>query len=147
MSGKAKEKVFVYNKKGKLVHKFSSIVEFADIYQVPNNFLSLKDIRLISDTDNFVASKNRVKSQVVINLIRYNNSKFVGKNKSNALTSIKKNGGIKKIQVFDLDGDLVATFENSFYLRRMYRDVENLNSKQPNKDGLIFKEISHSENN
>jgi len=141
MSGKPKEKVFIYDKKGKLIEKFSSIVLFAEHYQVPNNFLSLKDIRLISDTDNFFASKNRVKSQVITNLIRYNNSKFVGKNKSNALTSLKKNGGIKRVEVYDLDGDLVATFENSFYLKRMYKDVDNLNSVLPNKDGLIFKEI------
>ena len=55
--------------------------------------------------------------------------------------NLKRQGEVKRIQVHDLDGDLVATFENSFYLRKMYRDVENLNSKQPNKDGLIFKEI------
>jgi hypothetical protein len=62
------------------------------------------------------------------------------------MINLKKQGDLKRIEVFDLDGDLVATFENSFYLRKMYRDVENLNSKQPNKDGLIFKEISNSEN-
>ena len=140
MAGKIREKVFVYNKSGKLIEKFSSIVDFAYKHEVPNNFLSKKDLRLITESG-FVASKNKVKSQVVRDLIRYHKSEYVGKNKLNAMINLKKQGDLKRIEVFDLDGDLVATFENSFYLRKMYRDVENLNSKQPNKDGLIFKEI------
>lgn len=140
MAGKSRERVFIYNKSGKLIEKFGSIVEFAYKYEVPNNFLSLKDLRIISDSG-FVASKNKVKSQVVRDLIRYHKSEYVGKNKRNAMANLKKQGEIKKIEVYDLDGDLVATFENSFYLRKMYRDIENVNSKQPNKDGLIFKEV------
>lgn len=140
MAGKSRERVFVYNKSGKLIEKFSSIVDFAYKHEVPNNFLSLKDLRIITESG-LVASKNKVKSQVVRDLIRYDKSEYVGKNKLNAMVNLKRHGEIKKIQVYDLDGDLVATFENSFYLRKMYRDIDNLNSKQPNKDGLIFKEI------
>lgn len=151
---KPKQTVFLYNHKGEYLKKFSSISEFASEYGLQENifcnksrgqYSALEQVILLPDTN--IASTYRIGREGIRKWLAYKNNKFVGKGKEIALGALKNHGKMHKVQVFDLDGDLMATFENEYFAKIFIKpicdfpnsgNVKN-GSTYPNKEGLLIK--------
>lgn len=116
MAGREKQKVYHYDRDGSYVRSYDSLSEFAEDYGVQTNIFKnsgyIKDlVKLYDDT---YASTYRVGRDGIRKYEKYNSSEFVGKNKSLALGKIRASGKNYKVLVYDLDNELIITFENTF---------------------------------
>jgi len=114
MAGRIPKRVYVYNDKGEFINEFESSAEFAKIYNLTQNFMSIGNNNILDVDINFVnentfASYKRVGRSKIVNFRKKLNSPFVRKKKPEKKEQV--------IDVFNLNGELIASFKDEFYLR------------------------------
>ena len=116
MAGREKQKVYHYDRDGSYVRSYDSLSEFAEDYGVQTNIFKnsgyIKD--LVKLYDETYASTYRVGRDGIRKYERYHSSEFVGKGKALALGKVKASGKNHRVLVYDLDNELIVTFENIF---------------------------------
>lgn len=122
MGGHKPKKVYLYNEKGKFIDEFENSKIFANHFNIPTNTMSLisnnidKEIYMV-DKNNF-ASNTRVGKRRITLFVAKLNSPYVRKKKP-----CKKE---RIIDCYNLNGELIASFKDEFYLKAM------LNNRQIN---------------
>jgi hypothetical protein len=114
MGGRIPKKVYVYNDKGEFVNEFESSAEFAKNYNLTQNFMSIGNYNFLDLDINFVSkntfvSYKKVGKSKIINFRKKINSPFVRKKKPEKKEQV--------IDVFNLNGELIASFRDDFYLK------------------------------
>jgi hypothetical protein len=134
-------KVFIYGYKGELIDIKNSITLFAEAYDYTKSSFQTNDFIFMENKG--VASLNRIGRKKAREIIRRELSPFVGKSKSlHKGKSIYK----KKVFLYDMDGDLMATFESIFHARLLtnlssgsfYSKLKTGSSKYTS-DGILIK--------
>ncbi|AGO48941.1 hypothetical protein N356_gp049 [Cellulophaga phage phi14:2] len=129
-----KYKVFIYDDDGKYLGDFPSMTEFAHTYNLSKNCLVNSDKNYHLFDDGRIAVLERMGRDKVRQLKSYISSPYVGKNKSIALGHLKDK--LNPIKLYDLDGDLIATFENSFVMSKLTSLPTNYKNGTLTRDGL-----------
>ena len=116
MAGREKQKVYHYDRDGSYVRSYDSLNEFAKDYGVQTNIFHNAGYtkELVKLYDETYAATYRVGRDGIRKYERYHSSEFVGKGKALAMGKAKANGKHCRVFVYDLDNDLVATFESTF---------------------------------
>lgn len=116
MAGREKKKVYHYDRDGSYVRIYDSLSEFAKDYGVQINIFHNAGYtkELVKLYDETYAATYRAGREGVRKYERYHSSEFVGKGKAMALCKAKANGRHCRVFVYDLDQELVATFESTF---------------------------------
>ena len=113
-SGRIPKRVYVYNDKGEFINEFFSSAEFSKHYNLSQNFMSIGNYDILDKEINFVnentfASYKKVGRSRIITFRKKLKSPFVRKK-----LPTKKD---QCIDVFNLNGELIASFRDDFYLR------------------------------
>lgn len=115
MSGRTKEKVFVYHLDGTFYKKFDSMSEYGKFFNMPKNSLivATKGYNIIDDY--YIATKDRLGKQKIRDIIKYENSPYVGDGLKRA-ESTSKQGEVK---MYNLDGELIAWFKSHHFMKKL----------------------------
>ena len=130
MGGHKPKKVYLYNDKGKFINEFENSKIFANYFNLPTNTMSVisnnldKDIYMVDD-NNFASNIRVGKRRVTL---------FVAKLKSPYIRKKKPYKKEKIVDCYNLNGELIASFKDEFYLKAM------LNNRQINfaKDEFFY---------
>ena len=115
MAGREKHKVYVYNFKGKYIRKFDSIAEFRNHYYKEDIGLRPLFLKTINSykfqpLDKEIAFLERVGRDNAIHVAAIHNSKYCGE---------RKGRDPKQIKVYNLKGEVIATFKNKDLLCKL----------------------------
>lgn len=136
MKPNEKKKLYMYDSKGIFLREFESKKQFKDEYDSTYNKYDDKYGYKVLNGN--VLSTKRLGKRRTLEILGYYNSPFVGRVKKSAETNLDKNGTNIPVQVFDLDGDLMAEFRNSFTLKMLTNlDMKNIGKKT--NSGLILR--------
>ena len=133
--GRLKEEVYVYNIDGSFYRKFESMTEYGKYFEKCKNSLitNLKPYAIINNS--FVALKERVGKQKVRDIVKYENSPFVG----TQLKMSESKSKLGEVYVYNLDGELIAKFKSLFFFTKMTKyPYINTVGKTNTRDGLII---------
>ena len=129
MGGREKIYVFYYDAEGKFIKKFESLSDFAREtgYQTNVFINSGYNKETVQLKDGNFASTIRIGRDGIRELKKYLNNEYVGHGKALAKGKAKANNENYRILVYDLDGDLIATFENKFIAVKFGIDGRHIN--------------------
>jgi len=146
MSGLPPKKVYLYDTDGKYLQEFENSSLFCRTFGFSENLFSTenrrKDYQVYEFEDGRVAALYRIGKDGIRKYRQYKNSpytkNYAGRNIAESV--LKKNGKVKGIAVYNLDGELVATFRNTYFYKKMTGQAEPP-FKNFNDEGLSFKYI------
>jgi hypothetical protein len=136
MSGKEKNKVFVYTIDGKFKEKHESTMDFCRKYNYSKSVLSTGNRNKYVLTEcGHVAVLERIGKQAVRDLIKRHNSPYILK--------ARRSDKYSNVEIYNLDNELIATFSDITYFRKLV----NLKFTYPilrdseirTRDGLIIR--------
>jgi len=144
MAGRTAKKVYLYNKEGGFERVFESISDFARTYNVEDNIFSTSDRRwkheVYEFADGSIAAIYKIGRKGIEEYRRYKNSPYTkhSRGRNIAETVLEKTDRNKFIEVRNLDGELIATFKNSFFLKKLMQLGREPGYKNYTEDGLKF---------
>lgn len=111
------QNVYEYTNKGKFVRRYNSISEFSECNNLEKN-IHKRYTRIFNDVfyvfeDGGVVAFSKIGRVKVLEFNRWNNSP-INKEKNRA-----KN--IYRYELYDMSGDLIATFKNAFVLNHLLK--------------------------
>ena len=117
MAGREKHPLYHYDGKGEFIKKYASTKEAVrDIDNLSHT--SLTDKETIQLKNGEVLSRKAIGRVGVREFLKYENNDLIGKHKQYSERLYKKaNKG--KVEIYDLDGDLIMTCKSPFYLTRL----------------------------
>lgn len=149
MAGREKQKVYEYSKKGKYLKTHESMSEFATLYGYSKNIFAVGRYNGIIELDHGrIASLDRIGRVGVLEFQKRKASPYVGKGKNIAEGRLWSEGRDGEIEVYDLDGDKIATFKNLFVAKKMMKLHEGFhidNARTIFPDGLLLKRVKKDE--
>ena len=132
-------KVYEYNEKGEYTREFKSIKHFTSTYNLHYNHFSKGSVGACGVwefPDKRIAATYRIGKEGIREWRKRKNSPFLGEKKVR-----QKNQDSRRILVYDLDYDLIATFENE-HVARIFL---NLRSLRASGGGLLYSKSFSSE--
>jgi len=141
MAGRESKEVYLYDTDGKYLRKFVSISEFARTFQLDENLFSNQ--RGIYAPDVFEFEDGRVAAlyrigKIGINKYRqYKNSPYTKAYRGRRVSESKVER-LKKVYVYNLDGELIAEFKSAFFACKLMGDKNIKMSKTYTDDGLYY---------
>lgn len=119
MSGRAKQKVYLYDENGSYLQDFESISDFADYVGIQQNVFSnykKREIHILEDGR--VASLSRIGRDFAMKYKRYKASHYTVEYPGRNISESRKNGK-REVEVITLDEEVVAVFKNSYFYKKM----------------------------
>lgn len=113
--GRESKKVYIYNEKGEFINEYKSSTEFAKEYKLSKNVMSLisnvydKDIYMVNEKT-FASVKKVGKQRIKL---------FYKKYKSPYVRHKNPYKEEKIIDCYNLNGELIASFKDEFYLKAL----------------------------
>lgn len=142
MAGREKIKVHLYDSKGKYIKTYEHISEFAVENSISKTVFSNKNANETQQLDNGnIASLNRIGKQGVRDFLRYKNSPYTSAYKGRKIAEVSNNGHCK-VEVYNLDGEKVAEFKNSYFCETMMNLFHIKRRKEFSRDGLRFEIVT-----
>jgi len=142
MAGREKVKVYLYDSKGKYIKSYEHISEFAVENNISKTVFSNKTAGEIQQLENGnIASLNKIGRQGVRDFLRYRNSPYTSTYRGRKISEGSYNGKCK-VEVYNLDGEKVAEFKNSYFCETMMNLFHIKRRKEFSRDGLRFEIVT-----
>jgi hypothetical protein len=148
VAGRENKKVYLYDTDGKYLRQFESISEFARTFQFSENLFSGENRRYNPDVYEFedgrIAALYRIGRQGIRDFKRYDRSEYtkVYRGRKIAETVLKDSGKLKPVRVFNLDGELIAEFSNSYFCKKLMKLDKDFPLKHYTDEGVKFEFVN-----
>lgn len=142
MAGRIKQEVYLYDTDGKYLRKFESCSEFSRTFQFPENLFS-RDFDVYEFEDGRVAATYRIGRKGIEAWRRYKNSEYTKEYRGRKIaeTVYKETDSLKEVELINLDEEVIATFKNEYFAKKLLGVVSNkrLHVKYYDEKGLKFR--------
>lgn len=141
MSGRPKSKVYLYDTDGKYLREYESISLFCREFQFSENLFSNYAGEVYEFEDGRVGALYKIGREGILKYRRYKSSEYTKEYRGRKIAEsvLTKNGKNKEVAVYNLDGELIATFKNSYFAKKLMNiDSNTIHSKRVTDEGLKF---------
>lgn len=142
--GRLKQEVYLYDTDGKYLRSFESCSEFARTFQFPENLFS-RDFEVYEFEDGRVAATYRIGRKGIESWRRYKKSEYTKEYRGRKIaeTVYKETDSLKEVELINLDGEVIATFKNEYFAKKLLGVGSNkrLHVKYYDERGLKFRYV------